>query len=322
MAWGAVGWGLGTWTSSWGYGAAYANPYYNNALVTPYDYSQPVALYDYSSVNNYYEGGEGDPPSDVEQQAQTSFDKGLAEFYDGGYSTALKLFDKALAELPGDPVVHEVRALALFAVGKYDEAAAALNSLLSSAPGMDWTTMSSLYGHPDHYSNQLRKLENYCRDHATDAASHFVLAYHYLVLGEKDDAAEELQVVVASQPQDVTAKRMLDALAPSKAAPPAPSSSSGAQTDLVGAWQAKADGTVIDLTIDAESRFVWKATQSGKPPVELSGSLSSTEESLDLDAGQQGVMSGQVSSGGPDSWRFDLAGSPPSAPGLEFRRVK
>src|SRR6185369_12990353 len=50
LAWGAVGWGLGSLTSGWGYSSAYYNPYYTSSVATtsvPYDYSQPVV------VNNY-----------------------------------------------------------------------------------------------------------------------------------------------------------------------------------------------------------------------------------------------------------------------------
>ena len=41
-----------------------------------------------------------------------------------------------------------------------------------------------------------------------------MLAYHYLVLGSKDEAIRALSAVVKNQPKDVTAKRMLDALVP------------------------------------------------------------------------------------------------------------
>src|SRR5262249_6800265 len=154
-------------------------------------------------------------------------------------------------------------ALTLFALGDYKPAAAALNSLLSSAPGMDWTTMSSLYGNTDDYQTQLRKLEQYCRSNPKDASAYFVLAYQYLVIGSKDAAVKALKVVVKNQPQDATAKRMLDALAPVAEAAPAPSATAAdtAQTDLVGGWRAKADGTTIDLSITQDSKFDWKATQ-------------------------------------------------------------
>lgn len=77
--------------------------------------------------------------------------------------------------------------------------------------------MSTLYGNTADYQTQLRKLEKYCTDNPNDAAAYFVLAYQYLVIDAKDAAVDVLKVVVKNQPQDSTAKRMLDALAPAAA---------------------------------------------------------------------------------------------------------
>lgn len=338
LAWGAVGWGLSSWTSGWGYGSSYYNPYYAEPVATatvPYDYSQPVVVNNY--VSSDADGGDASAQAAAEespetQQATKLFDDGLVRFKAGQYGAALTRFDSALAKLPGDPVVHEVRALTLFAMGQYKPAAAALNSFLSSAPGMDWTTMSSLYGNADDYQTQLRKLEAYCQSHPKDASSHFVYAYHCLVLDEKDAAIDALRVVVANQPKDYTAKRMLDALAPaaqpstvpSPATAPsvAPADSAAPETDLVGTWRAKAGNTTIDLTITDDSQFTWKATQAGKPVTPLKGQLTTTSDELVLQSADQGSMTGSVSSQGPDHWQFALSGAPPSDPGLSFSRVK
>jgi len=331
LAWGAVGWGLGSWTSSWGYGGGYYNPYYSQpvaAASAPYDYSQPVV------VNNYISSDDatGDATAQVAQetpeseQATKLFDAGLAQFKSGDYRAALGNFDAALEKLPGDPVVHEVRALTLFALGDYKSAAAALNSFLSSAPGMDWTTMSSLYGNVDDYQAQLRKLEQYCTSNPNNPASAFVLAYQYLTIGSKDAAINALKVVVKNQPKDATAKRMLDALSPPAAPAPTPAAlpagSDAPQTDLVGDWRAKAGDTMIDLAITDDSQFTWKTTQSGKPAVELKGQLASTGDQLALESKDQGSMAGAVKSLGPDKWQFALSGAPPADPGLSFARVK
>ena len=332
LAWGAVGWGIGSLTSGWGYGTGYYNPYYVQpvaAATVPYDYSQPVV------VNNYIASdaeGQDAPQQAVaetpdSQQAADLFDQGLAQFKSGDYRKALANFDAALAKLPGDPVVHEVRALTLFALADYKSAAAALNSFLSSAPGMDWTTISSLYGSADLYQAQLRKLEQFCQSHPNDPASHFVLAYQYLAIDSKDDAVKALRVVVKNQPKDATAKRMLDALAPpERPAAPAPAEAvagdAAPQTDLVGKWRAKAGDTTIDLAISEDSQFAWKATQAGKSPVELKGQLDSGGDELVLESKEQGAMSGAVKSLGADKWQFALNGAPPADPGLTFGRVK
>jgi len=290
-------------------------------------------------VNNYIpadtDGGAAAPAEDpAAQQATKLFDEGLALFKTGDYHGALAKFDVALQKLPGDPVIHEVRAVTLFALGEYTQSAAALNSFLSSAPGMDWTTMSSLYGNIQDYETQLRQLEAHCKANPTDASAYFVLAYQYLVTGAKDAAVDALRVVVKNQPRDSTAKRMLDGLAPPEpiaaAKPPAettpagttPAEADGPQTDLVGTWQAKADGTTIELTIAEDSKFTWKATPAGKPPVNLSGELSSSSSEVVLNTAEQGAMAGTVKSLGADKWQFMLSGAPASDPGLTFQRVK
>jgi tetratricopeptide (TPR) repeat protein len=331
LAWGAVGWGLGSLTSGWGYGTGYSNPYYVATDTTPYDYSQPVV------VNNYIasdDTGAAPAPADQlavaqqtpeEAQAVALFDEGLAQFKTGDYRGALGKFDAALEKLPGDPVVHEVRALTLFALGDYMPAAAALNSLLSSAPGMDWTTMSSLYGNTEDYQAQLRKLEQYCKANPKDPSSAFVLAYQYLTIDQKQGAIHALQAVVKNQPKDYTAKRMLDALLPTPDSPapgPAAPGEDAPQTDLVGDWRAKAGDTTIELAITEDSQFTWKALQAGKPPIELQGGLESTADELSLDSKEQGAMAGTVKSLGPDKWQFSLNGAPPSDPGLSFVRMK
>jgi len=343
LAWGAVGWGLGSLTSGWGYGTSYYNPYYVQAAAVPYDYSQPVV------VNTYYDNsaeatatGPTDPAAAPQPETNPGtqlFDEGLALFKSGDYQGALARFDASLKQLPGDPVVHEVRALTLFALGQYAPAAASLNALLASAPGMDWTTLSSLYGNTADYQTQLRKLEQFCRDNPQDAGAYFVLAYQYLVIGSKDAAVDALKVVVANQPKDSTAKRMLDALAPPEASSPAvaqaatatpttpadasttAAASPGPSTDLVGKWQAKADGTTIDLAITADSNFTWKATQKGQPPVSLAGQLTASADQLALETEKQGTMAGTVKSVSPNEWQFVLDGAPPNDPGLKFARV-
>lgn len=332
FAWGAVGWGLGSWTSGWGYGAAFYNPYFVQPAVAssvPFDYSQPVVVNNYVSSDVNAEGGAADAQATAEStataEANQLFEEGLAQFKSGAYQQALTKFDAALRKLPGDPVVHEVRALALFALGDYKSAAASLNSFLSSAPGMDWTTMSGLYGNVDDYTAQLRKLESFCMANPTDAASYFVLAYHYLVTGEKENAINSLRVVVKNEPKDITAKRMLDALAPP--APPTteaatPPATDGPTTDLVGVWRAKAGNSTIELKITEDSKFTWKAADAGKPPVELTGQLNAGADAIELATEEQGSMEGSVKSMGADKWQFNLEGAPPSDPGLTFERVK
>ena len=85
------------------------------------------------------------------------FDAGRAAFQQGNYTDALAQADAALAKLPGDTTLHEFRALCLFALSRYDEAAAALYAVLSVGPGWDWATLIGLYPSIDPYTQQLRR---------------------------------------------------------------------------------------------------------------------------------------------------------------------
>lgn len=339
VTWGTIGYGVGSvWGNGWGYGQTYSNPYYETVESPVYNYSQPVSITTYvydqgtttidAGTNTTVEAPAAPPQDPPEMTAALKlYDAALASFKFGEYQKALAGIDGALRSLPKDPVLHETRALCLFALGRYREAAATLNSLLASAPGMDWTSMSSLYGDADDYTAQLHTLEAQVRSKPSDAAAIFVLAYHYLVIGQNDLAIKMLEHVVKLQPKDATAQRMLAALAPPKPAqpePPEPSAPAldGPATDLVGTWAAKGPDATIELEITEDSKFSWRATPKGQPAVELTGNVATSSEELVLESKDQGNMAGKVMSGGPDKFTFAMLGTPPGDPGLEFQRKK
>jgi len=352
FALGAATWGLASTVSNWGLGygwmgygsGGYVNPYYSSIPATvvassPYDYSQPVV------VNNYVtndgdltnssdaQGGVGGTSSATATSASDPMvDDALNAFKAGDYAAALAGFDKALKLTPNDSVIHEVRALTLFALGRYPEAAATLNAVLAVAPGMDWTTISNVYGSVDAYTQHLRKLEDFCKSHPGDAAAHFVLAYHYIVGGHAEMAAEALKVVVAKQPGDMVAERLLEALQPptpaeapapaQAAATPSPAAPAAPETDLVGRWKASGGGDTVELTITAESTFTWKSAPQGKPAVELSGTIETAADAIALVSEKAGTMTGQVKSLGADAFEFSLPGAPTGTKPLRFDRQK
>jgi tetratricopeptide (TPR) repeat protein len=347
---GAATWGLastlGSW--GWGYGGGYVNPYYSAipatvVASTPYDYSQPVVISNYVTNDSdltdagTVQGGSATAESAAAASpSDVAFDAALASFKKGDYAAALAGCDKAVKLAPNDSVIHEVRALALFALGRYPEAAATLNSVLATAPGMDWTTLSGLYGSVDDYTRQLRKLEDFCQANPDSAAGYFVLAYHYLVGGYSDMAADALRVVVAKQPGDVVAKRLLDALAPQEEKPaeqspaaqpeptqaPAAAAPPGPETDLVGTWKATAGKDSVDLVITEDSQFTWKAAPAGRPPVEISGVIETARDAIALVSDSAGTMAGKVASKGVDAFDFTLSGAPPDSKPIAFQRQK
>ncbi len=349
---GAASWGLASTLSSWGWGygaAGYANPYMAElpaAVVasSPYDYAEPVVVNNYvTNDGNLTDASVVQGGTAISESAQSaspsdaSVDAALAAFRQGDYATALEDCDQAVREAPSDSVIHEVRALALFALGRYPEAAATLNAVLAVAPGMDWTTMSSLYGSVDDYTQQLRQLEDFSASNPDSAAGAFVLAYHYLVGGHAEMAAEELRLVVAKQPGDVVAARLLQAIAPSTDGPasspsagerepvdpPAVASQAGPETDLVGTWIATTVGNdSIELVISEDARFTWKAVAAGQQPLEIAGMIETSRDAISLNSDSAGTLVAKVTSQGADAFEFTLAGGPTDAQPIAFRRRK
>ncbi len=173
--------------TDWGYPSYYSNPYYvavDNSVV---DYSQLIA-----------EPAE-ESASDVGLQ---NFDDARAAFKLGDYTRAMQLVDTALVTMPLDSVLHEFRALILFAQGNYEEAASVLHPVLSAGPGWNWSTLLGLYPNVDVYTQQLRALEKYRNDHKQSALVRFLLGYHYLTCGHNTAAADEFAKAVALQPDD------------------------------------------------------------------------------------------------------------------------
>src|SRR5262249_33485513 len=121
---------------------------------------------------------------------------------------------------PNDPILHEFRALVLFALKRYDEAAATAYAVLTAGPGWNWPTMVGLYPDVDTYNNQLHALESSVRQNPNAATTRFLLAYHYMVQGHKDAAGNEFQNVVKLEPKDQLSARFAAALGATTPQPP------------------------------------------------------------------------------------------------------
>ncbi len=322
---------------SWGY-ATYFNPYYVEPVVlgsTVVNYSQPIVLADTSAMPV------ANPPVDVavtpdapavltpEEEAGQFLSDARTAFYQGDYAAALTLVDKAIQKSPSDPVLHEFRALVLFATKQYAHAAATLYAVLSAGPGWDWTTLISLYPNVDTYTQQLRALEAYRRANPMSAEARFVLAYHYLTGGHADAAVTELKEVVKLQPSDQLSAQLIKTLSPpveTEPAPaPAPAEATAAATPieaarLVGDWKAtQPDGSIVALTITSDSKFSWKFTQNKKPQ-EISGTSTVADNMLILKPADGPPLVGTIALLADNKMSFRLDASNPNDPGLMFVR--
>jgi hypothetical protein len=334
--WGGWGWGMGLglglgWgLPSWGYGSAlygmgympYYNPYYADyygggaAVAAPYNYSQPI-----DTVS---------APADeaVTTPAMALFDAGRASFHQGNYTDALQQTDAALAKLPGDTTLHEFRALCLFALKRYDEAAAALYAVLSVGPGWDWATLVGLYPDVETYTTQLRSLEDDCRAHRESASAWFVLAYHYLTQGHVEAAVAILKDVVALKPNDTLSASLLKQLdapkvAAAPAATPAPSSAESTPPEgasIAGTWTAKpAADTAISLSITADGPFTWQVDQKGQMR-KFAGKSTFGEGMLTLAQDNGPALVGHVAWKDPNHMTFHVVGDGPDDAGLSFAK--
>jgi tetratricopeptide (TPR) repeat protein len=326
---GLTSWAVGSLFYDTGY-YPYANPYYVPTDVAQYpalDYSQPIET----------TTALPDPNDPSMTSAATDGDRARDAFYKGDYPAALSAVDAALSRTPSDMPLHEFRALVLFAMGKYKEAAGTLYAVLSVGPGWDWTTMSSLYPSVDVYTKQLRALEDYVRQYEKAPELHFLLGYEYMTEGYPSAAARQFEQVVKLAPNDQVSRQMLAMInssdnskgegAPSGDSPPATAvaSSSDAQltapSNIAGAWRAAppAGGGTIDLALGTDGRFTWKYARPDKTQ-SFDGKYDLAGTTLVLNYDNGGTMVAKVNAEGADRFSFKMVGGPPDDPGLNFAK--
>jgi hypothetical protein len=322
--------------SLYGYGySPYANPYYSavalgspGVAVTPYDYSLPI-----NTVGAL-------PAEAVADEADALFSSARGAFKQGNLAQALEQADGALSKDPNDASLHEFRALALFALGRYDEAATALYAVLSIGPGWDWPTLIGLYPNVNVYTAQLRALEANVRNNPQSASPRFVLAYHYLTQGYFDDAANVLRQVVALKPTDSLSAKLLEQLQAAKQqnaagapaeAPPAPEAAPApgaapANTavpegaTISGNWTAQPNpDTRVALTIQPGGAFHWQVTVKGQTR-DFSGTSNFGGGVLTLVPDKTPPIVGRVSWTDANHLTFRVIGDSPDAPGLSFAK--
>jgi len=293
VAFGLTYWGVNTMAYSFGT-MAYVNPYYTGQPTGgPVDYSQPQVAVEQTDSDN-----PATEPPEVPEQGLQLFEQARTAFHAGQYDRARQFADSALKLMPHDVLVHEFRALTFFAQQQYTQAATVLHSVLAVSPGWDWTTMSQLYPSLDVYTTHLRALENWTGQHPELPEGHFVLAYHYLTCGHRDDAATQLQLVVKALPDDTVSARLLNLLTgeppkPSGTSKPPPAPKPGTPTipagQLDGQWTATSDGAAYGLELRQDGRFVWTYRQAGKSQ-SVAGVYAIDGSTLALEPDSGGVM--------------------------------
>lgn len=329
FGWGLGGWGLGSQIYNSGY-LGYSNPYYNSSYGSygNYSYSQPIPVY----YNSSQVVVSTDPTT-----ADEVLNNADAAFQQNDFATALDITNKGLVQFPDDSVLHEFRALVLFARQDYGQAAATIHSVLAVGPGWDWTTLSSMYGDVTVYTEQLRTLEAFTKTNPLDAASQFLLSYHYLSCGHNDAAARHLKQVVKLMPNDRVASDMLKMISapeaaiagdpaqqptrPTQAEPTRPAPQPVAPETLVGNWKAgRPDGSKFNLILTKDSQFTWSYAQKSQPAQDFGGTYTVEGNVLALERKDGGSLIAEVTPGGDAKFNFKLVGAPADDTGLDFSR--
>jgi tetratricopeptide (TPR) repeat protein len=332
-----VGWGIGFTAGAvavsigspwaWGY-YSYWNPYWVGPPpgVTYIDYSQPIVVAQPAVAAQPTAAGTA-TTNNNQERALALFENARALFKRSDYQMALAETNRAIALVPSDSVMHEFRALCLFATNDYQQAAAAIHAVLSTGPGWDAATLNGLYANPSVYASQLQNLEKHRDAHPEEAAPRFLLAYHYTLGGQEEKAAEELEVVVALEPKDQLAVQLLKGLTTPEQSPkeqqtagPKLPSEPVEASSLVGSWQAvRPDGSKLELNLDKDNKFSWKVTSKEKNQ-QLNGTYTLANNYLILSASDEDALIGQVALETPERLKFKLAGGSPGDPGLTFTR--
>ncbi len=163
------------------------------------------------------------PPAGASESATTEGDRELLDefaalaeeaFRQGNYERAARLWRHALVEDPQNGLLLLLMGQALFATGKYREAAGAVQAGLALLEEKNWNVVVAnwreLYGKPEDYTKHLRALEKAIQQNPNDPALRFLVGYHYGFLGYPKEAARELGYLKQLAPKDKIGLRLYE----------------------------------------------------------------------------------------------------------------
>lgn len=154
------------------------------------------------------------PALDPRDENARQVDLGKAAFAAGQYGRAAHHFRLAVAVAPAEPEAHFLLGQALFALGKYADAVAALHEGLRRQP--DWPTSRfrplELYGdNVADYSAHLARLEEAVGRDPNDPVLLFLYAYQLWFDGRQDEAAPLFERAARLAPDPTDSQRFLRA---------------------------------------------------------------------------------------------------------------
>ena len=259
------------------------------------------------------------------------------DFRFGDYDNALENLNEALGVTPNDTSLRQLKALGLFAQGRYDEASGLVKPLVDSGAAWDWNTMIAHYPSEDVYERQFRRLEHHVDTNPNLADPRFLLGYHYQVGGHLSAATmmfeqasrpavatapEPPKPALKTPPRPAEPKKVSEATMAAVASPPAiEKTEPDPAPSLAGSWRSvTGDGDTITLEIGSDGKFSWE--YEGAPPESmLSGDWALGDDGKLNLADKDVPLSGSVEMEGVNTMRFVLDGTPEGDPGLVFERM-
>jgi tetratricopeptide (TPR) repeat protein len=297
----------------------YNNPYYEEGQAI--SYAEPVLSV---PVEEEAATSEQPQPPGVSQEALDKFDQARLAFQQKDYEKSLQLIDQTVRLLPHDAVVHEFRALVLFALKRYTESAAALHAVLAVGPGWDAKTLTSLYPDMDTYTAQFRALEAARDQDLKKADVRFLLGYHYLTCGYPDQAAAEFRAAAELQPKNAVAASMAATLTPRDPnfSPAATDSAKPVPADeMAGAWAAGKGDAKFSMNLQKDGAFTWSFARGTKKEG-VKGVYMVEGNVLAMEPDTGGTLLAELTFNAPDGLHFKMIGGAADDPGLDFLREK
>jgi len=141
--------------------------------------------------------------------------QGEAAFRNGDYDGAVRNWQHAIVDDPQNATLALMIGQALFAQGKYEEAAGAVQAALQNMPPEQWNVVvanaGELYGLPAVYADQVKTLEAAAAQ-TPSPDKHFLLGYHHGFLGDPARAVQDLDAGLALAPQDAVMRQLRDTM--------------------------------------------------------------------------------------------------------------
>jgi len=239
FGWGGWGqWGFGFVWPAWTVGY-YTAPYYGYnyyyagtaapVYTTNYQAAAPAPAPPAAGANPTLSGAdEANGVTEQDAASAAAFaDQGESDFKAGNYHAAAKDWQHSLVDDPRNGAVMMLLAQALFAEGKYEEAAGATQAAMQMLPEDKWGVVvgnyAQLYGNVQDYTDQVRALEEARKKDPKSPALRFVLGFQYGYLNYPKQAVLELDKALTLAPRDLGSRKVREIFAAQwPEAPPLP----------------------------------------------------------------------------------------------------